>query len=72
MSSSGCFYLQPGERFEPFAAPASVILRCAYCGGVPSGAWRSCDYCGAPVRKGQRINVTTVGDTKPRYIEVEE
>lgn len=51
--------------------PPSVVLRCAYCGGVPSGAWRSCDYCGAPVRRGQRINVTTLGYTKPRYIEVE-
>lgn len=46
-------------------------VKCAYCGGVPSGAWRSCDYCGAPIRRGQRINVMTLGDTKSRYIEVE-
>lgn len=47
------------------------VLRCLYCGGVPTGNWPNCDYCGARVRRGQRVCITTIADKAPRYIEVE-
>jgi hypothetical protein len=46
-------------------------LKCMYCGRTPTGDYDNCDYCGALVRRGQRINVTTIADKVPRYIEVE-
>jgi hypothetical protein len=47
-------------------------LTCLYCGRVPTGNYDNCDYCGALVRRGWRIDVTRVEDAKRRYIEVEE
>jgi hypothetical protein len=59
--------LRPGETL----VAASEVFRCAYCGGMPTGKWPNCDYCGARVRRGQRIPITTISDKTQRYIEVE-
>ena len=47
-------------------------LTCLYCGRVPTGNYDNCDYCGALVRRGQRIPITSIQDKAPRYIEVEQ
>lgn len=64
MSFSGIGRLSPDSYFIS-------ALTCLYCGRTPSGNYDNCDYCGALVRRGQRIEVTTVSDSFPRYIEVE-
>jgi hypothetical protein len=42
--------------------------QCAYCGRY--GDLGQCEGCGAPTEPGYRIEVTTFGDIKPRYIWV--
>lgn len=64
MSFSGIVNLSPDSFFIS-------ALTCLYCGRTPSGHYDNCDYCGALVRRGQRIEVTTVSDRSRRYIEVE-
>ena len=64
MSYSGITDLLPDSYFVS-------ALTCLYCGRIPTGQYDNCDYCGALVRRGQRIPVTTIADKAPRYIEVE-
>jgi hypothetical protein len=64
VSYSGISNLRPQNYFV-------AALTCLYCGRTPTGDYDNCDYCGALVRRGQRIEVTTIADKAPRYIEVE-
>ena len=65
MSFNGIAGMRPGRSDgDP--------LTCLYCKRVPTGKHDNCDYCGATVRRGWRIDVTRVEEAKRRYIEVEE
>lgn len=57
-----------GWATETWYTTTRSSAKCEYCGRY--GELGQCQGCGAPNRPFERIEITTLNDTKPRYLEV--